>query len=61
MNVEGMMCAHCEAAVKKAVTAVGVADVSVDLAGKTVTCAYDAPVTLEKIKAAIVDAGYEVV
>lgn len=61
LNVEGMMCAHCEAAVKKAVTAAGVADVSVDLAGKTVTCAYDAPVTVDQIKAAIVDAGYEVV
>lgn len=60
LNVEGMMCAHCEAAVKKAVTAAGAASVQVDLGAKTVTCDYQPPVTLESIKAAIADAGYEV-
>lgn len=60
LTVNGMMCAHCEARVKKAVADAGAADVQVDLAGKTVTCAIAAPVTAEQIKAAIVEAGYEV-
>lgn len=60
-QVEGMMCAHCEQAVKKAVTAAGAADVSVDLAGKSVTCQFAAPVTEQAIKTAIEEAGYEVI
>ncbi len=60
LHVEGMMCAHCEATVKKAVTAAGAADVQVDLAAKTVTITYAAPATVDVFKKAITDAGYEV-
>ncbi|MGI6279655.1 MAG: copper chaperone CopZ [Acutalibacteraceae bacterium] len=62
LKVEGMSCSHCENAIKKAVGALdGVAAVTVDLAGKTVTVEYDpAKVTLEAIKNEIEDQGYDV-
>lgn len=60
--VEGMHCAHCAAFVEKSLKAVdGVADASVDLAGKK------ASVTLEKAVAdnvlikAVADAGFTAV
>lgn len=61
LKVDGMSCEHCVKAVTTAVTALsGVAGVSVDLTGKTVTVEYDpAQVTLEKIKAEIEDQGYQ--
>lgn len=63
LNVEGMSCAHCVNAVTKAVTALeGVGGVNVDLAGKTVTVDYNADqVSLESIKDAIEEEGYDVV
>lgn len=63
LNVEGMSCSHCVNAVTKAVTALdGVSGVSVDLEGKTVTVDYDADkATLESIKEAIEEEGYDVV
>ncbi|MDF2539185.1 MAG: copper ion binding protein [Herbinix sp.] len=63
LNVNGMSCSHCENAVKKAVGSLeGVANVSVDLNGKTVTVDYDeSKVTLDNIKYEIDDQGYEVV
>lgn len=63
LNVNGMSCSHCEKAVTKALKALdGVADVRVDLAGKTVTVDYDAgKATSDEFKAAIEDAGYDVV
>lgn len=63
LNVEGMSCSHCVNAVTKAVTAMeGVSGVSVDLEGKTVTVDYDADqVSLESIKEAIEEEGYDVV
>ena len=61
LHVNGMMCAHCQATVQKAVTAAGASDVKVDLEAKTVTCDIEAPVTEETIRTAIVEAGYEVV
>jgi len=61
LNVDGMSCEHCEKAVKKAVSAIdGVKDVTVDLAGKTVTVTHDEKVTIENIKIQIVEQGYEV-
>lgn len=60
LNVEGMSCSHCENRVKKAVSALGgVASVTVDLAGKTVTIEYagDKP----DFKTAIEEHGYKVV
>lgn len=63
LNVEGMSCSHCVNAVTKAVTALeGVSGVSVDLEGKTVTVDYDADqVSLESVKEAIEEEGYDVV
>jgi len=63
IHIEGMSCSHCEAAVKKAVSELnGVKAVSVSLAGKTATVEYDpAAVNLDQMKAAIEDAGYDVV
>jgi len=63
LNVEGMSCSHCVNAVTKAVTALeGVSGVNVDLEGKTVTVDYDADqVSLENIKEAIEEEGYDVV
>ena len=60
INVNGMMCAHCKAAVEKACKAVpGTTDAVVDLEQKTVTVTGSAQ--LSALKQAIVDAGYEVV
>ena len=60
LNVNGMMCAHCQARVEKAVADAGATNVKVSLEAKNVTCDIAAPVTVEQIKKAIVDAGYEV-
>jgi len=63
LNVEGMSCSHCVKAVTQAVTALeGVSGVKVDLEGKTATVDYDADqVSLESIKEAIEEEGYDVV
>jgi len=61
MNVEGMMCAHCKANVEKALTNAGASEVEVNLEAKTASCAYAAPVTPDALKAAVVEAGYQVV
>jgi len=62
LNVEGMSCGHCVAAVNKAVGALaGVANVEVSLQEKTAIVEYDAAiVTLDEIKEAIEDQGYDV-
>jgi Cu+-exporting ATPase len=58
--VDGMMCKHCKAHVEKACKGVaGVLDAVVDLAEKNVTVTGSAD--LEALKAAIVEAGYEVI
>ena len=61
LHVEGMMCAHCQARVQKALSEVeGVTSCQVDLEAKTATCTMDKPVDDELLKKAVVDAGYEV-
>ncbi|MBP1736841.1 MAG: copper ion binding protein [Oscillospiraceae bacterium] len=62
LNVEGMSCAHCEARVKKAVSALsGVDDVSVSLADKTVSVSFEPSVLEAKaIREAIEEQGYDV-
>ena len=58
--VNGMMCPHCKAMVEKVCKAVpGTTDAVVDLQAKNVTVTGDADVAA--LKAAITDAGYEVV
>ncbi len=60
IKVEGMMCGHCKARVESACKAVaGVTDAVVDLEQKQVTVSGSADV--EAVKAAIVNAGYEVI
>ncbi|HQA08493.1 MAG TPA: copper ion binding protein [Syntrophomonadaceae bacterium] len=63
LNVEGMSCMHCVAAVKESVGALpGVTKVDPDLASKTVKVEFDNDkVKLDDIKVKIQDAGYEVV
>ncbi|OMF89740.1 copper ion binding protein [Paenibacillus sp. FSL R7-0337] len=61
LKVEGMSCGHCVSAVEKAVSGVGAA-AKVDLPAKTVAVEFDEnAVSLDKIKAAIEDQGYDVV
>lgn len=62
LNVEGMSCPHCVRAVSDAVSELpGVADVSIDLAEKTVKVEFDpTKSTLDNIKAEITDQGYTV-
>jgi copper chaperone len=61
LNVEGMSCGHCVNSVEGAMKELG-ATGKVDLAAKTVTVTYDdSKLTLEAIKEAIDDQGYEVV
>ena len=59
LKVEGMSCGHCVSAVTKSVQAVDAsAKVEVDLPQQKVLV--DSSARLEDIKAAVVDAGYEV-
>ena len=61
LNVQGMSCGHCKAAIESAVKEAGAADVTVNLEAGTVEVAYDtAKVDLQKVKDAIEDAGYDV-
>ncbi|WP_409343264.1 copper ion binding protein [Paenibacillus sp. MBLB4367] len=61
LQVEGMSCGHCVNAIEKAMKEIGAAG-KVDLAAGSVTVDYDeASLTLEAVKAAIEDQGYEVV
>lgn len=61
-TVQGMTCAHCEKAVKNAVNDVdGVSNVKVDLNDKLVSVSFNEDkVTVEQIKEAIEDQGYDV-
>ena len=60
IKVEGMMCPHCKARVEAACKAVeGTADAVVDLQKKQVAVTGNA--TVEALKKAIVEAGYEVI
>lgn len=62
LNVSGMSCSHCEKAVTNALTDIGVNAVTVSLAENTVTVEFDeTKVSLDAIKAEIVETGYEVV
>lgn len=60
LQVEGMSCGHCVKAVEGALEEIGAAG-KVDLASKSVAVAFDeSKVTLDAIKAAIEDQGYDV-
>jgi Cu+-exporting ATPase len=60
IRVDGMMCKHCKAHVEKACKGVaGTVDAVVDLEAKNVTVTGTADV--EALKAAITEAGYDVI
>ncbi|WP_342553938.1 copper ion binding protein [Paenibacillus sp. FSL R7-0652] len=61
LNVKGMSCNHCVKSVEEAVKSAG-ASGQVDLAAGTVAVEYnEQAVTVDQIKAAIEDQGYDVV
>jgi len=63
--VRGMTCGHCVLAVTDEVSAIsGVTDVSIDLVeggDSSVTITSDAPLDFEAVRAAVDEAGYELV
>ncbi len=62
LKIEGMHCAHCQAAVEKALKAVkGVKSVAVNLQDKTATVTAGTKVTAQALSTAVADAGFEVV
>jgi len=62
LKVKGMSCEHCVKAVNNALAAVGAADIAVNLKEGTASFSHDPSLApIEKIKAAIADAGFEVV
>ena len=59
ISIEGMMCAHCQAHVEKALKEVaGVTEVTVSLEKQK--CSRNRRCFCRSIKQAVVDAGYEV-
>lgn len=61
LHVDGMSCAHCEKAVKKAVSAIsGVQKVEVSLKNKTVEVKCDDAISNTEIASAIQEQGYDV-
>ena len=62
LNVQGMSCGHCVKAVEGSLVALqGINDVNVDLGAAKVAVAFDAAqVTVEAIKEAIEEQGYDV-
>lgn len=63
LKIDGMSCAHCQKAVTDALQGLaGVESAQVDLQAGTATVSYDpAQVTEAALKAAVEEAGYEVV
>lgn len=59
--VEGMSCGHCVNHVSEALKEIGATEVEVSLEKKLATAEISEDVTDEAIKAAIEDAGYDVV
>ncbi|MFI7023036.1 heavy-metal-associated domain-containing protein [Micromonospora sp. NPDC049900] len=61
-QVQGMTCGHCVSAVSAEVGALpGVADVRVDLASGQVTVTSEQPLDPAAVRAAVDEAGYELV
>ena len=61
-TVTGMTCGHCVAAVRDEVSGIeGVSDVEVVLETGSVTITSDAPVAQDAVRAAVEEAGYELV
>jgi len=61
MLIEGMSCGHCVSHVVEVLEDIGANDIIVSLEEMSATAEIKEDVTDEKIKAAIEDAGYDVV
>ncbi len=61
MKINGMMCPHCQAAVKKALEAFEGVSADVNLRRKQSYISASKEVDREALKQAVVEAGYEVV
>ena len=61
LTIEGMSCGHCSARVEKALNALEGVNAKVDLKAKTATVELSAEIGDDVLKAAVEDAGYEVV
>lgn len=61
MTIEGMSCMHCKARVEKVLNALPGVSAEVDLAAKQATVTLGAEVSNEALKAAVEDAGYDVI
>ena len=61
MVIEGMMCTHCSGRVEKALNALEGVTATVDLEAKTATIQTTGAVDDQALKAAVTEAGYEVV
>ena len=60
-NVTGMSCAACSARVEKALNALDGVTAKVDLEAKTASIETEGRASDEQMKAAVTDAGYDVV
>ncbi|QGN45683.1 heavy-metal-associated domain-containing protein [Micromonospora sp. WMMD558] len=61
-QVQGMTCGHCVSSVSAEVSAIkGVGDVQVDLATGQVTVTSESPLDIETVRAAVDEAGYDLV
>ena len=61
-TVSGMTCAHCVTSVTEEITAIdGVTDVAVDLPSGAVAVTSDHPLDEGQVRAAVEEAGYELV
>ncbi|MGK4580789.1 heavy-metal-associated domain-containing protein [Kitasatospora sp. HPMI-4] len=61
-TVTGMSCGHCEKSISEEVSALpGVTDVTADAKAGTVTISSDAPLDESAVRAAVDEAGYELV
>lgn len=61
-TVTGMTCGHCAASVKEEIGEIaGVTEVAVDLPTGAVTVTSEQPVELDAVRAAVTEAGYELV
>ncbi|TDC76710.1 copper chaperone [Micromonospora sp. KC606] len=61
-QVQGMTCGHCVNSVSTEVGAIpGVTDVQVDLAAGRVTVTSESPLDTESVRAAVDEAGYDLV
>ncbi|MER7671850.1 cation transporter [Kitasatospora sp. NPDC096128] len=61
-TVSGMSCGHCEKAISEELSALaGVTEVAADSQAGTVTVSSTAPLAEDQIRAAIDEAGYELV